>query len=188
MRRMKFPVRSLLSFRSLAPLLAVLAAGGFLAASLSTSATAQTSVTAPAARKAVPDFVMKTLDGREWRLSDHKGRVVLINLFATWCPPCRAEMPMLVQSAHAYAPEGVDFVGVSLDQGGAKVIEPFVAKYKIHFPVLLPGEGPSIADGVTSIPVTVLIDRAGRLAQAYAGMVSEEELKRDLDQLVAEAP
>ena len=93
---------------------------------------------------------------------------------------------MLVDNAKAYAPKGVDFVGISLDEGGAKVLRPFISKYKIDFPIVLPGEGASIADGVSSIPVTVLVDRAGRLAQVYSGMVSEAELKRDLDQLVAE--
>jgi thiol-disulfide isomerase/thioredoxin len=186
LRAMNPFLRSVISFRSLTLAATALAAGALFATTLSSRGVAETSVSAANERKPVPDFVMKTLDGKDWRLSDHKGRVVLINLFATWCPPCRAEMPMLVESAKAFAPKGVDFVGVSLDQGGAKVLQPFISKYKIDFPVVLPGEGPSIADGVSSIPVTVLVDRSGRLAQAYAGMVSESELKRDLDLLVAE--
>ena len=93
---------------------------------------------------------------------------------------------MLVESAKAYAPKGVDFIGVSLDQDAARVLPPFISKYKMDFPVVLPGPGPSIADGVSSIPVTVLIDRSGRLAQVYTGRVSEPELERDLDHLVAE--
>lgn len=179
--------RSVISFRSLGIAATAVLAGALFATTLSSRSAAEASVSSASERKPVPDFVMKTLDGRDWRLSDHKGRVVLINLFATWCPPCRAEMPMLVESAKAYAPKGVDFVGVSLDQGAAKVLPPFISKYEIGFPVVLPGDGPSIADGVSSIPVTLLIDRSGRLAQTYTGMVSEPELKRDLDLLVAES-
>ena len=180
-------LRSVTSFRSLALAATAVVAGALVAATQPGRSAAETSVSAPSERKPVPDFVIETLDGKDWRLSEHKGRVVLVNLFATWCPPCRAEMPMLVDSAKAYAPKGVDFIGVSLDQAAAKVLPPFISKYKIDFPVLLPGDGPSIADGVSSIPVTLLIDRSGRLAQTYTGMVSESELKRDLDQLVAES-
>lgn len=183
---MKPSLRSVLTFRSLTLLAAALVGGGLFAAALSKGGGAETALTAPAERKPVPNFAMQTLDGKEWRLAEHKGRVLVVNLFATWCPPCRAEMPMLVESAAAYRAKGVDFVGVSLDQGGAKVVKPFVAKYKIDFPVLFPSGSPSIADGVSSIPVTLVIDRHGRLAQVYSGMVSEEELTRDLDQLSAE--
>lgn len=183
---MKPSLRSLLTFRSILLLATALVGGGLFAAALVGGGGAETALTAPAERKQVPDFAMNTLDGKEWRLSEHKGRVLVVNLFATWCPPCRAEMPMLVESAAAYRSKGVDFVGVSLDQGGAKVVKPFVAKYKIDFPVLFPSGGPSIADGVSGIPVTLVIDRQGRLAQTYSGMVSEAELTRDLDQVVAE--
>lgn len=183
---MKSSHLSRFSFRSLTLVAAVLVGGGLFAAALSNSGGAETALTAAAERKQVPDFAMHTLEGKEWRLSEQKGRVLVVNLFATWCPPCRAEMPMLVETAAAYRSKGVDFVGVSLDQGGAKVVKPFVAKYKIDFPVLFPTAGPSIADGVSGIPVTLVIDRQGRLAQAYSGMVSEEELTRDLDRLVAE--
>lgn len=183
---MKSSHSSRFSLRSLTLAAAVLVGGGFFAAALAQGGGGETALTAPAERKPVPDFVMPALDGKEWRLSAHKGRVLVVNLFATWCPPCRAEMPMLVETAAAYRAKGVDFVAVSLDRDGAKVVKPFVAKYKIDFPVLFPSGGPSIADGVTSIPVTLVIDRQGRLAQTYSGMVSEQELTRDLDRLAAE--
>lgn len=131
---------------------------------------------------------MTTLAGKEWRRSDHNGRVVVVNIFATWCPPCRAEMPMLVKTAKAYRPKGVDFVGVSLDEGGPEVVKPFVERYKMDFPVVFPGAGPSIADGIRGIPFTLVIDHQGRLAQTYSGLVSEAQLTRDLDLLVAEIP
>lgn len=141
---------------------------------------------APDTRKPVPDFVVNTVEGAHWNLAAHKGKVVLINLFATWCPPCRAEMPGLVKTMDTYKAKGVDTLALSLDQDAAKVVPPFAAKYKMDFSVAYPGAGPSIADGVSSIPVTVLIDRSGRLAQAYVGMVDEQELQHDLDQLLAE--
>lgn len=182
---MKRIVASFASFRLLIFAVAAGLAGALFANTLANSG-GGSGVSAASERQPVTDFSMKTLDGSDWRLSDHQGRVVVVNLFATWCPPCRAEMPTLVENARTYADQGVDFVGVSLDRGAAKVLPPFVAKYQIDFPIVVPGAGPSIADGVSSIPVTLLIDRSGRLAQTYRGMVSESELKRDLDRLVAE--
>ena len=97
-------------------------------------------------------------------------------------------MPMLVATGKAYASREVDFIGVSLDQGGVTVLQPFIQQYQIDFPVVLPGEGPSLADGLSAIPVTVLIDRAGRVAQAYRGSVSESQLKPDLIRWSAKSP
>lgn len=180
-------LRTLTSFRALGLAAVALVSGSvFLMAVSDRGAPATTSLIAPGERQPVPETVMKTLEGEDWRLSDHEGRVVLVNFFATWCPPCRAEMPMLVETGQTYASKGVDFIGVSLDQGGAKVLQPFIKQYQIDFPVVLPGDGPSIADGISAIPVTLLIDRSGRVAQVYRGMVSESQLKPDLDHLVAE--
>lgn len=141
---------------------------------------------APDARKPVPQFAVNTFDGAGWNLAAHKGHVVLVNLFATWCPPCRAEMPDLVQTIDTYKAKGVDALALSVDQDPLKVVPAFAKQNKMDFPVGYPGQGPSIADGVSSIPVTVLIDRSGRLAQAWVGMVDEQDLRHALDQLLAE--
>lgn len=178
-------IQSLIRSRPVALLVTVIGLGLLLSFAVSSQAE-PAGISAPDARKAVPDFTVRTLDGAPWSLAAHKGEVVLVNLFATWCPPCRAEMPGLVETINAYQPKGVAALALSLDQGGLDVVRPFAAKYKMNFPVAVPGEGPSIADGVSSIPVTVLIDRSGRIAQTYVGMVRETELKRDLDQLLQE--
>lgn len=178
--------RSPFSTRTLIILAIVIFVGGMFSYAVSHRAAA--AMAAPSARKAVPDFSLGTLNGTPWRLVDHKGKVVLVNLFATWCPPCRAEMPGLVETIGQYQSKGVDALAISLDESGAKVVAPFVTKYKMSFPVGFPGNSPSVADGVSSIPVTLLIDRSGRLAQTYVGMVNQTELRRDLDALLAETP
>ncbi len=178
-------IRSLFPARRLVAFAAALCTGFLLYFVLADHASAA-ALESPSSRKAVPDFVVHTLDGKAWNLAEHKGHVVLINLFATWCPPCRAEMPGLVETIDTYRPQGVAALALSLDERGAEVVRPFAAKYKMDFPVALPGPGPSVADGVSSIPVTLLIDREGRLAQTYVGMVSESDLKRDLDALLQE--
>ncbi len=160
-------------------------AGGLLVRAFSTRATAA-ELDLPNARKPVPNFVVNTFDGTGWNLAAHQGKVVLVNLFATWCPPCRAEMPGLVKIVDEYRGKGVDSLALSLDQDATEVVPRFAARYKMDFPVGYPGEGPSVADGVSAIPVTLLIDRSGRLARSYVGMVDEEQLRHDLDQLVRE--
>jgi thiol-disulfide isomerase/thioredoxin len=181
---MKF-LRHLSTPRTYLVLALVVLAGTLLLRGVSSRAFAA-ELDTPEARKPVPNFVVKTMDGRGWNLESHKGKVVLVNLFATWCPPCRAEMPGLVKTVGEYREKGVDSLALSLDQNALKVVPAFVAKYKMDFPVGYPGDGPSIADGVSSIPVTLLIDRSGRLAQTYVGMVDEQQLRHDLDQLLGE--
>ncbi len=178
-------IRSLYSTRGLLAFAAVICAGILVTFALTNRATAA-ALDAPETRKAVADFSVQTLDGKTWNLAAQKGHVVLINLFATWCPPCRAEMPGMVDTINAYQPKGVAALALSLDERGADVVRPFAAKYNMSFPVGVAGAAPSIADGVSSIPVTLLIDREGRLAQAYVGMVDESDLRRDLDALLAE--
>jgi thiol-disulfide isomerase/thioredoxin len=139
-----------------------------------------------AERTPSPGLMVEDLDGHRWDLAGQRGRVVLVNLFATWCPPCRAEMPELVGIARDYQTKGVGFLGLSLDEAGAKVVRPFVKRYGMPFPVAVAQQGMEFTAGVTGIPVTVLIDRSGRTARTYVGQISADEVRRDLDALLAE--
>lgn len=117
-----------------------------------------------------PDFSLRDLDGHVHRLSDLRGKVVFLNLWATWCPPCRMEMPSmerLHQRLH-----GKDFVmlAVSEDEAGATAVQPFVQEMGLTFPVLLDTEGTVPARyGVTGYPETFLIDREGRVVHHTIG-------------------
>lgn len=141
---------------------------------------------APAERPASSRLAVTDLDGRPWALASQRGSVVLVNLFATWCPPCRAEMPDLAGLASEYQPKGVAFLGLSLDEGGAAVVRPFVQRSGLPFPVAVAEPGLEFTAGVTGIPVTLVIDRAGRVARSYPGMISAAEVRRDLDALLKE--
>ncbi|ACB74730.1 TlpA family protein disulfide reductase [Opitutus terrae] len=149
------------------------------------SASAANSVPADQ-RSAAPAFSVTTLDGTPWSLESQCGKVVLVNFFATWCPPCRAEMPDLVKIAQDYRPKGVETIGLSLDEGGADVVQPFLKRYRVDFPVGLPEPGSAITAGITGIPVTLILDKSGRVARHYVGMISEEQVRGDLDALLAE--
>lgn len=137
-------------------------------------------------RQPVHDFTASTLSGKEWQLSTHKGQVVLINVFATWCPPCNAEMPNLVKLSTEYAAKGVETMALSVDEGGPDLVRKFVDKYKIPFPVAMADANNPVTSGVTGIPVTLLIDRKGNSAVVYVGMISEETVRHDLNSLLAE--
>jgi cytochrome c biogenesis protein CcmG, thiol:disulfide interchange protein DsbE len=136
-------------------------------------------------RKALSELKLPDLGGREWKLSEQRGKVVLVNLWATWCPPCREETPLLVRLSKDYKAKGLEVVGVSLDQGGKGVIEEFVAEYGVPYPILLPVPGSAITR-IEPIPTTLLVDRQGRLAKKYVGAVPESVIKKDVESLLAE--
>ncbi len=134
-----------------------------------------------------PDFKTKLLDGKTFHLSDHRGEVVLLNFWATWCPPCREETPELVNLYKKYKNKGVEFLGISVDKQGKSVVKPFVEKYDILYPI-------TIDDGhimkkygpVTGYPTTYIIGPKGDLRYFAAGAVTAKEVKTRLDELIGE--
>ena len=115
--------------------------------------------TAPSeGRQTLPDFSLSDLGGKLWKLNDRKGKVVLLNFWATWCPPCRQETPGLVKLAAAYKDKGVEVVGVSMDQGGPAIVQKFVMDYEIPYPILLPTPQSTLPLDISSLPTTLLID------------------------------
>ncbi len=131
------------------------------------------------------DFTLPALDGRDWTLAQHRGQVVLVNCWATWCPPCRAEMPELVALQAHYTPRGFQIVGVNMDQDESAVA-PFVNAHNLNYPVLLPRAPFALAEGVDALPTSILIDRQGRVARRYIGMISEAAVRDDIEKLLAD--
>ena len=149
-------------------LLALLAAAVVVAGSCGESAVVPEG-TAEAAgsltdRKPAPDFVLQDEQGREVKLSDFRGKVVLLNFWATWCGPCKIEMPWFVEFQRQYKDQGFSVVAISLDEEGWEVVRPFTEEYKLNFPVLLGSD--ETADqfgGVAALPTTFVIDKEGRI-------------------------
>jgi thiol-disulfide isomerase/thioredoxin len=129
---------------------------------------------------------LKRLDGAgAWSVADQRGKVVLLNFWATWCPPCRMETPDLVALHREYASRGVVVAGVSLDDDPAAVVPAFVQKYGVSYPILLP-DGDLGGQDVSGLPTTLLIDRQGRVARRYVGMISDSAVKGDIERLLSE--
>jgi cytochrome c biogenesis protein CcmG, thiol:disulfide interchange protein DsbE len=143
-------------------------------------------------RKAVADMTLPELNGGSWRLSDHRGQVVLINYWASWCAPCRQETPGLIDLARDYRYKGLSIVGVSMDgvdqsaEGGKRAVQSFLSEFHVPYPVLMPDFGLPSAPAVEALPTTVLLDRNGLAAKSYIGAVRESVFRADVDRLLAE--
>jgi len=137
-------------------------------------------------RTPVADLSFPNLDGNSWRLSDHRGQVVLINYWASWCGPCREETPGLIDLARDYRYKGLSIVGVSMDMGGKPAVESFLREFHLPYPILMPDLASPAAPAIDALPTTVLVDRNGRAAKSYVGAVRESVFRADVDQLLAE--
>ena len=118
-----------------------------------------------------PDFALEDLKGNTLRLEELRGKVVLLNFFATWCGPCRMEIPELIKLHKRFNAKGLEVVGISLDMEGAAALKPFVKNHGITYPILL-GTRKVIVDygNINAIPTSVLIDRNGMIAKFFVGM------------------
>ena len=142
----------------------------------------------PDKRSTISPFQLAAAGGENWALAGQRGSVVLLNFWATWCPPCRRETPELVSIAQTYGPRGLRVAGISMDDKPASVVPEFVARYHVPYPMLFPDAGFSLARSIDSLPTTILLDRQGRVANVYTGAITAEEIAPDLERLLAERP
>ena len=117
-----------------------------------------------------PSFELPNLAGGRLKLSDFKGKVVMVNFWATWCPPCREEMPSMEKAYQEYKERGFAVLAVNVDKARGAPVEEFIRELKLTFPVLLdPEETTKKSFGIRGLPQTVLIDRRGRVARHVYG-------------------
>jgi thiol-disulfide isomerase/thioredoxin len=127
-----------------------------------------------------PDFTLPSVDGSMVRLSDYQGKVIMVDFWATWCPPCQEMIPVLSKLHKRYSTEGLVILGISLDQEGLGVLGPYVYEKRIPYKVLLGNDQLKREFGVISIPTLFIIDREGRLVRKLMGYHSFGELERQL--------
>jgi len=131
--------------------------------------------------KPAPDFTLKTLDGKKISLSDLKGKVVLVNFWATWCPPCREEMPLFERVYRKYKDKGFEILAISTDSS-VDPIKKFVKEFKVSFPVLLDDGKVSNLYSIQGLPTSFLIDREGKVVKVRLGKY--KEIERDLKKIL----
>lgn len=123
--------------------------------------------------KPAPDFTLQTLDGKDVTLSSLRGKAVLLNFWATWCGPCKIEMPWFVELQKEYGPQGLQIVGVAMDDSSTQDIQTFVKEMGVNYPVLLGKESVGQAyGGVDVLPTTFFIDRNGDIVAREFGLQS----------------
>ena len=138
-----------------------------------------------AKRRPAPDFSLKDAMGRAVTLAEYKGKVVLLNFWATWCGPCKIEIPWFVEFEQKYKDKGFAVLGVSMDEEGFAVVRPFVDKNQINYRMVIGND--SVAQqygGVDALPSSFIIDKEGRIAATHVGLVSKGEYARDIDALL----
>jgi cytochrome c biogenesis protein CcmG/thiol:disulfide interchange protein DsbE len=136
----------------------------------------------------MPPYKAKWLDGKPFDVTGEKGSVVLLNLWATWCAPCRFEIPDLARLHAKYASRGFKVIGVSVDEGGAADVKPFVADQKIQYPIVLDPEGKLATLLKTEvIPTSIVVDKSGNVVWKHFGIVDTNDatLKAALESALA---
>jgi thiol-disulfide isomerase/thioredoxin len=148
----------------------------------------------PKTMAAEPDVTFKDLQGKDVSLASLKGKVVVVNFWATWCEPCRVEIPWMIGFQQKYADKGFTLLGVAMDDEGKSVVEPYVQKTQfdvdgkqmtMNYPIVLGNDDLSSKfGGLLGLPTSVLITRDGKIAKRYIGLVSEDDLNQEIQSLL----
>ena len=134
-----------------------------------------------------PDFTLRTLDGEALAAEDLRGRVAVVNFWATWCPPCRIEIPALQSLHEDYAEEGLVVLGISTDVGGAGAVRPFLEERGVTYPVALADNGVRRAfGGITALPTTFIVDREGVIRHRVFGFFAPPAMRAAVRRLLDE--
>lgn len=137
----------------------------------------------PAVEKAVvsslPEFNLPDLSGRQHNISEWRGKVLVINFWATWCPPCRKEIPDFIALQEQYAAQGVQFIGIAIED--REPVAEYTAAGKINYPILLGGDNGitlarQLGNSVNAVPYTLVVDRQGQIIHRHPGELSKEQL------------
>jgi peroxiredoxin len=151
------------------------------------ASSSQARLTPEAARKAAPDFRLKDADGKDVTLAELKGKVVLVNFWATWCHGCQTEIPWFVELQRQYADRGFVVVGISLDDDGWKSVGPWLREKKVNYPIVIGSPALGKQYGLDGMPLTVLVDQQGKIADTHPGLINRQETEQIIRMLLDES-
>ena len=136
-------------------------------------------------RKEAPDFALKDADGKLVHLSDYRGKVLLLDFWATWCGPCKVEIPWFMDMQRKNKDRGFDVLGVSMDDEGWEVVKPFLSDLQVNYRVVIGNDTTAqLYGGVDALPTTFLIDRGGKIAAVHVGLASKKDFEDGIEQLL----
>jgi peroxiredoxin len=175
-----------LSFRLTAACVCVFLAGSFVIGCSKPPTVKAASLKAEKDRKPAPDFTLKDADGKTVHLSDYKGKVVLLDFWATWCGPCRIEIPWFMELQRKNKDKGFEVLGVAMDDEGWEVVKPFIADLGVNYRVVIGNDATAQAyGGIDALPTTFLIDKAGKIAAVHVGLdASKKDFEDGVEQLL----
>jgi len=166
------------------PVLFLLAASLVAGADLTT---VRAMLQTPRDRKPAPEFHLQDANGKMATLKNYRGKVVLLDFWATWCTGCKEEIPWFAEFQKAYASQHLAVVGVSVDEGGWGVLKPFLLEHHVPYRMLLGSEATMQAFGLANLPDTLLIDKKGRIAASYTGgIVNREDIEAHIRTLLTQ--
>jgi thiol-disulfide isomerase/thioredoxin len=138
-------------------------------------------------RQRAPTFELRDADGNIARIADYKGKVVLINFWATWCVPCKEEIPWLIEFERKYKDEGFAVIGIDRDETGWPFARPYMQKMGMNYRVVIGDRRTAYKYGAAdSLPATYLIDKQGRVAAIHFGLVSRKKVEEEIKKLLAD--
>ena len=136
-------------------------------------------------RKPAPGFELKNAAGESVKLADYKGKVVLIDFWATWCLPCKAAMPWMNQLAEKYKADGVEVLGISMDEDGWNVVKPFIEQMGVKYPIVMGNKRTAYLYGeVDNLPVAFFVDRDQKVAAIHLGSATRSQFESTIQALL----
>src|ERR1700722_202206 len=135
-------------------------------------------------RVVAPDFALKDADNMDVKLSDLKGKVVLVNFWATWCEGCQVEIPWFVEFQKKYEAQGLAVIGISMDDHGWKSVKPWIREKKVNYSIVIGNETLGKKYGLYGMPLTVLVDRNGKIADVHSGVVDKLSTQAKIEKLL----
>ena len=157
-----------------------------LMAACSSERPVRAAVKASKDRNPAPDFTLMDVNGKPVKLSDFKGKVVLLNFWATWCGPCKVEIPWFMEFEQKFKDQGLVVLGVSMDEEGWSIVKPYLESAKVNYRVVIGTDRVGqMYGGVDSLPTTFMLDREGKIANTHIGLIAKREYQDEINQLLS---
>jgi cytochrome c biogenesis protein CcmG/thiol:disulfide interchange protein DsbE len=152
--------------------------------SLAAAPRVQPALQPESARKLAPDFSLRDVAGKPIKLSDFKGKVVLLNFWATWCGGCQTEIPWFIEFQNKYKEPGLSVIGASMDDDGWKSVTPYVNEKNVNYCIVIANQAVAKQYAVEAMPATWLIDREGKIAAIHVGLVTKSAYEAEVETLL----